>query len=72
MEGLCTKLAATGKEQQQQRDVGTIGLKTVVSDLGSSPAAPRVVASLAPKLTVYITAASAAGATASDNGIESS
>ena len=32
--GLCDKLATTGKDQQQQRDVGTIGLKTVVADLG--------------------------------------
>jgi hypothetical protein len=49
--------------------VGTIGLKTVVADLGSHPATPRVVAILAPKLTGYITASLGGGASnGNDNG----
>lgn len=50
-----------GKDQQQQRDVGTIGLKTVVAELGSHPVAPHVVTRLAPKLTAHVTAHLAGG-----------
>lgn len=55
MEGLATKLLTSTKEQQ--RDVGSIGLKTVIAELSTSDSASSAVRHLAPKLAKYLSQA---------------
>eukprot|EP00854_Cymbomonas_tetramitiformis_P027737 gene27737-34245_t len=50
--GLCDKLLNSAKEPQ--RDIGSIGLKTVVSEISSTDTASGFVKKLTPKLITYL------------------
>ena len=69
VETLCAKLASAGKDAGALRDVGVVGLKTILSEIARPDAARRVVSVAAPKLAALISSAVRSGDAAKDTGM---
>ena len=69
VEALCAKLASAGKDAGALRDVGVVGLKTILSEIARPDAARRVVSVAAPKLAALIASAVRSGDAAKDTGM---
>ena len=69
VETLCAKLASAGKDAGALRDVGVVGLKTILSEIARPDAARRVVSVAAPKLAALVASAVRSGDAAKDTGM---
>ncbi len=69
VEALCAKLASAGKDAGALRDVGVVGLKTILSEIARPDAARRVVSVAAPKLAALVASAVRSGDAAKDTGM---